>query len=833
MRMRARQAGSKGARKTSPLAQLLLFVCVGGLLCGSARLVSSQSQTPAAQPESRWAFQSPRKVTVPSIPGVANPIDAFLLAKLREKGLDFAPAADRQTLLRRISFDLTGLPPAPDRLNEQYEQAVERLLASPQYGERWGRHWLDVVRFGETDGGEHNYERPNAWPYRDYVINAFNRDLPYNQFIREQIAGDILFPHDRDRMAATGFLVSGPWDQVSVVLNKDPVMRMTARMDELDDMVTTTCATFLGLTVNCARCHDHKFDPIPSKDYYRVAAAFSGVGFGEKSVATAEEREKYNAASKPLRSALTEKRAKLGEIEDRVIAQLLREKYRQLEIARKCERQRNTLNPIYNSNWFAPTTARYFRLVITGNAGSKARLDRLELKPAGHVIEHWVAPHDASEDKPVILPLDLGTSATVTEMEWSCNLGANQTDGAIKIYRLEKSEDGQAWSTIASSLDHVGRNEQDLPELSEEELTAALSPEAREIRSAQLKEIERLQSRLNEIPSPPALYAANTRKPEKCYLLERGSVQKPKEEVTPGALLAVGQLPSDFSLAADASDADRRLALANWITDPRNPVTARVIVNRVWYYHFGAGIVNTPSDFGANGDRPSHPELLDWLAASFVEHGWSIKWLHRLILSSRAYQQSSQFNAKAHVIDAGNRLVWRMPLKRMDAETLRDSILFVSGNLDMRSGGPSFKLHYQGGRGAFIYHALNNDGPAVWRRAVYRYSVRGGDRTMLDSFDCPDPSVATPQRSASNTAVQALALMNNGFVIRQAGLFAQRLEKELPGDRSAQVGRAYLLAVGRQPSSGELTVATKFLASQPLSQFCRALLNSNEFVFVP
>jgi hypothetical protein len=353
------------------------------------------------------------------------------------------------------------------------------------------------------------------------------------------------------------------------------------------------------------------------------------------------------------------------------------------------------------------------------------------------------------------------------------------------------------------------------------------------LRAALLKDIDELQTRLSAVSSPPALYAANTRKPEKCYLLERGSVQKQKEEVTPGALIAVNQIPSEFGLTPEASDADRRLALANWITDSRNPLTARVIVNRVWYYHFGTGIVNTPSDFGSNGDRPSHPELLDWLAAGFVEHGWSIKWLHRQILTSRAYQQSSRFNPKAHAVDAGNRLIWRMPLRRLDAETLRDTILSVSGSLDMRMGGPSFLLHYQGGRGAFIYHAMNNDGPGVWRRAVYRFAVRGGDRTLLDSFDCPDPSVATPQRTASNTPVQALALMNNEFVVRQADLFAKRLEKEFPNDRAAQVRRAYLLALGRPAGPKDEGVAGRFLSRQPLSLFCRALLNSNEFVYAP
>jgi hypothetical protein len=305
-------------------------------------------------------------------------------------------------------------------------------------------------------------------------------------------------------------------------------------------------------------------------------------------------------------------------------------------------------------------------------------------------------------------------------------------------------------------------------------------------------------------------------KPEQAYVLERGSITRKGAAVDPGALSV---LPAAF-----ATDKDRRLALADWMTDPANPLTARVIVNRVWYFHFGNGIVNTPSDFGLMGDRPSHPELLDWLAASFVENGWSLKWLHRQILLTEAYQQSAAHNAKAFAIDAGNRLLWHMPLKRMDAETLRDSMLAAAGTLDLTMGGPSFRLHRMQSGGSYIFKAVDNPGPETWRRSVYRFNVRGGDRLMMDNFDCPDPSVATPQRSSSNTALQALTLLNDDFVWEQAQKLAAR---------AGSVGRAYEIVLGRPATERELALGGRYAAEHSLALFCRVLLNTNEFLYIP
>ncbi|BDC49997.1 cytochrome c [Bryobacterales bacterium F-183] len=766
-----------------------------------------------------WSFRSPVKVDPPAAGGATNPIDAFGRAKLAEKGLDLAPKADSRTLLRRLYFDLAGLPPKPDELGQKYEDAMESLLHSRAYGERWGRYWLDVVRFGETDGGEHNYERFHAWPYRDYVIDAFQSGKPYNQFIREQIAGDLIDPK---LTAATGFLVAGPWDQVSAELNKDKTLQLQARMDELDDMVTTTFHTFQGLTVNCARCHDHKFDPIPSKDYYRLTDVFQTVGFGTRTVATQDEVDAWKQKTAPIRERLQRYEAVLADIEQPVRAKLLYTKYRDFDQGRDSAAQRLPLNPIWNRNFFAPAGAKRFRFVITGHKGDAPKLERFMVRGATPVEwGEWTGKRKASTENPYVIELPF--SGRFWEITWSSDRTRGSSNGMITVYRFEASDDGFTWRTVASSLDHVGANELDLPMVSTDEILSQLSTEQKAQRLRVLDEIAKIKAELAEFPEPRKLYSAVAKPGAPSYLLERGSVAKPKEQVHAGTLTAIAQLPNELPEGKPA-----RLALADWIASPENPLTARVIVNRVWYYHFGRGLVNTPSDFGLSGDRPSHPELLDWLAVSFVEKGWDLKWLHRLILTSDTYQQSSAYNEKAAQVDADNRLLWHMPLRRMDAETLRDSMLAVTGNLQPRDGGPGYMLQKKGDAGSYIYKALDNDGPEVWGRSVYRFVVRGGERIMLDSFDCPDPSVATPQRSLSNTPVQALTLLNNPFVLRQASLLAARVAKE-----EDKVGAAYRLLFQRAPSDRERELAAAFLKDQSLDLYCRVLFNSNEFLYVP
>jgi cytochrome c553 len=780
-----------------------------------------------------WSLRSPVAITPPKGSNESE-IDAFLRVKLTEKKLLPNPRADQRTLIRRLHFDLTGLAPKPEDYQRSYQETIDMLLASPHYAERWARHWLDVVRFGETDGGEHNYERFHAWPYRDYVIDAFKTDKPYTQFIREQIAGDILEPQNPKMIAATGFLVAGPWDQVSAELNKDKILAATARVDELDDMATTTFHTFQALTVNCARCHDHKFDPIPSKDFYRLTAVFGGVTFGTRRVAPQPEIDAYEGKAKPVRDRLSAINRELGNIEDPVRAAMLLERYQSFDEQRKDAPRRIPVNPIWNRNRFEPSRAKHFRLVITGHQGDRAKLESFQLEPAQLNVKGWTSPAKASVDAPMIVSFDNPEGKLVEKVFWWSDQSTGRNAGMPNVFRLEASEDLSTWVTLCSSLDHIRDLELDLPQVSEPELLQSLTAEARQRRQVLLEDRKRVEADLAAIPEPQRLYAAKPHSMDRAFLLDRGSVATPKEEVSPGALSAVKQLDPNLGLSLASADKDRRLALANWIASERNPLSARVIVNRIWYSHFGNGIVNTPSDFGLNGDRPSHPELLDWLAVEFMRNGWSIKWLHRKILSSEAYQQSSALNEAAFASDADNRLLWRMPLKRMDAEMLRDTILQASGALRLEPmGGPSFLLQKKKDRGAFIYEALHNDGPEVWRRAIYRFVVRGGERIMMDSFDCPDPSVATPQRSISNTPVQALTLLNNEFVLQQATLLAQRLEAESGPNHEARIQRAYQLLFGRNASPNEVQLGISFLSKQPLALYTRALLNSNEFVYVP
>lgn len=602
-----------------------------------------------------WSLQS---VTRPEVPAAidsynpANPIDRFVQAELQKVGLQQAPLADARTLLRRLYFDLIGLPPSPEEVRafakdpslEAYSQVVERLLNSPQYGERWARHWLDVVRFGETQGYERNLIRENAWQYRDWVIRAFNDDLPYDDFVRYQIAGDVLKPDDFDAVIATGYHVCGTWDQVGHTEGSE-TMRVAARWDHIEDLVGTLGQGFLGLTINCARCHSHKFDPISHKDYYQVAAALAGV--------TQEKEER--AGLKLNRS---------GSIE-------------------------------------------------------------AEFKGKAHVI----------------------------------------------------------------------------------------------------------------VPKQPPVF----------HVLARGDMRKPLEEVAPRGLDALARtgLSADFGLAKDAPEDQRRLKLAEWIADAKNPLTRRVIVNRIWHYHFGRGIVDTPSDFGFNGGRPSHPKLLDWLASELLEPSyqatstevlkpWSLKHLHRLIVLSTSYRQASlASNAKANELDAEDRLLWRFSSRRLEGEAVRDATLFVAGALNPQVGGPSFRdMQFNMKANSEFTDPTGEFSDAVNRRTIYRLWARSGANPMLQSLDCPDPSVAAPQRSKTITPLQALSMLNNVTMEKCAQRMAERLNRDAGDEVVKQVDRAYWLTMSRSPTDQELALSREFIEAAGLAQFCLVLLNTNEFLTV-
>ena len=529
------------------------------------------------------------------------------------------PPADRRAWLRRVSFDLVGLPPTPEEMDAfladtrpgAYERVVDRLLASPRYGERWAQHWLDVVRYADTHGFEVNTPRENAWPYRDYVIRAFNEDLPYDRFIREQLAGDASGVPE-----ATGFLVTAA-ALLPGQIGKDDASKRLARQDELAEMLINIGGTFLGLSIGCARCHNHKFDPISMRDYYALEAFVSGVRYG---------------------------------------------------------------------------------------------------------------------DRPLV---------------------------------------------------------------------SSKSPQ-------------------------PKVFAAVSTTPEAVYLLHRGDPEQPREQLAP----AIPSLFGTRQLDPTTSDVERRQQLADWIADPHHPLTARVMVNRIWQGHFGIGLVETSNDFGHSGTRPTHPELLDWLASEFIDCGFSVKHMHRLIVLSDTYRQSSSIRPKAADRDADVRLLWRYPSRRLEAEAIRDSMLYVSGQLNLEMGGPGFDLfRTRGGLSGFPpIESFQADG---WRRLIYAHKVRMERDIVFGAFDCPDAGRSTDRRRQSTTPIQALNLFNSRFTIDTARAFAARLKREVPDDLQGQVRRAYRLALGRFPDREEMADALPVVQEHGLTTLCRALFNCNEFLFIP
>lgn len=593
-----------------------------------------------------WALQPLRSIS-PAPDSSApptwqdSPIDRLIYQSLNSRGISPSPPATPRALIRRVTFDLVGIPPSPHEVadfvaacaNESgdpshvgekaYAALVDRLLASPHYGERWGRHWLDVVRFGESNGFERNVLIPNVWPYRDYVIASFNDDKPFDRFVREQLAGDQLDPGNPDVIVGTALLVCGPYDNVG---NQDAAAAAQIRADAIDEMIRVTTEGFLGLTVGCARCHDHKFDPISQRDYYALHATFAGVRHGERPVPVAPQE---------------------GEGE----------------------------------------------------------------------VKWWIGTFD-------------------------------------------------------------------------------------------------------QAPGP-------------FHVFQGGSPQRRGTGVVPASLGALARTLPGYELPVDSAEGERRRKLAEWIASQQNSLTLRVLANRVWHYHFGTGLVATPSDFGFLGDRPSHPELLDWLANRVLEHGWRLKPLHREILLSQTYRQSSDHRTETAAIDSDGRLLWRYPPQRLSSEAIRDATLAVAGKLDTRMGGPGFRLFQYVQDNVATYHPLDKHGPETYRRAVYHHNARATQIDLLSEFDSPDCAFAAPRRTTTTSPLQALTLLNHQFTLDMAAAFAQRLAREAPGESpDAQVTLAFELAFARPPDADELQTARQIIESHGLDSFCRALLNTNEFVYV-
>ncbi len=674
-----------------------------------------------------WAFRPVAKVSPPAVDGVTHPIDAFVRAKLAAAKIPPSRPADPATLARRLSFDLTGLPPTAEQLavlnRDGAAKVIDAMLVSNAFGERQAQWWLDLVRFAETDGFKADDKRPNAWRYRDYVIQSLNANKRYDRFLHEQIAGDELFPDDPAALTATGFLRHYPDEYNAVNLEN-------RRQEILNDITDTTAQTVLGITLGCAKCHDHKFDPISQKDYYRIQAFFAGWKEVDAPLSGQAKREELEKAVREWDEKTAAVRKELAELE-----KPFRERFSQKRKSRFPEE--------------------YSKLLDT----PAEQRTPFETQIAAMVGKQVYAADDA------------GTFSAMKPPE-------KEKQAALKK-QLAAAGPRPTTATVAMAFTDVG---------------AAVPP---------------------------------------THLLKRGNWSKKGEVIQPGFLSAFDDRPADLPPAGKTSG--RRSVLAKWLTDPKNPLTARVFVNRVWQHYFGRGLVATSEDLGTQGEKPTHPELLDWLAGEFVRSGWDMKHIHRLIVTSATYQQSSLHRADAAAADSENRLLWKMNRKRLDGESVRDAVLHIAEELNPKAGGPGVFPEVPADLKAGAAWPVSADVAERNRRSVYVFVKRNLRYPMFAVFDAPDRNETCSRRYATTTAPQALMLLNDGVLIAKAKTFAARVKKDSGPDAAKHIDGAYRLALGRPPTGEERGIAESFLnngGDDRLADFCHALLNLNEFLYV-
>ena len=696
-----------------------------------------------------WAFQPVIRPPVPAISDawVRTPIDAFILTALKAKNLTPSPAADGSSLIRRLTFDLIGLPPSPeeidafvrDRSPNAYEKVVDRLLASPHYGERWALKWLDVVRYADTNGFELDADRPHAWRYRDYVIDAFNRDKPYDLFIKEQIAGDELYPGSKEALVATGFARAGSEHVVSGNIDPD-----VSRQEVLTEITTSVGQAFLGLTVNCARCHNHKFDPILQADYYRLQAVFTGAKGKDIEIATSEEKAAWESADKAYK-------ARLDPVKTALTA--LAKPYHEKIVAERLAK----LDPHLREAWETPAEKR------TAEQKTLAKNAKEQIEPTWDIVVAAMTPEDR----------------------------AKRAELRARLHEIELTEPDQ----LPMAYGYVNTGE----------------------------------------PAP------------QIHVLRMGD---PHSQLAPVDPAVPRVLRASYQISKDSRN--WRSELAEWLASSANPLTARVMANRIWQFRTGRGIEGTPNDFGVMGEHPSNQALLDWLASEFVARGWSVKAMDRMIVMSSVYQQGSAPGAARAAADPENKLLWRMNRKRMEGETLRDAILSVTGSLNPKIGGRPVRIPIEPEVYDLIFTEHERDG--LWpvnpdktvqdRRSIYLYNKRSVRLPLLAAFDQPDAITSCPMRPVSTHALQALSLFNSDFMQEQSRAFADRLERECRAGNpkrqrggssvACEVSKAWRLALGRVPRPPEKRLAKKFLSDGGmLADMCLALLNRNEFVYVP
>ncbi|HEX8200094.1 MAG TPA: DUF1553 domain-containing protein, partial [Isosphaeraceae bacterium] len=802
-----------------------------------------------------------------------NPIDAFLLAGLEAHGLRPNHPAARHELIRRVTYDLTGLPPTPEEVDtfladdrpDAYERLVDRLLASPHHGERWGRHWLDLVRFAETNSYERDAPKPGAWRYRDYVIRSFNRDTPFDRFTREQLAGDELPDGGIDGRIATGYYRLGIWDD-------EPTDRAQAEFDGLDDLVATTGGVFLGLTIDCARCHDHKLDPIPQKDYYRLLAFFrnitpyrNGGPTDEAPIFTsAAEEDAYAQEARALGRTRAEVQSALAALEDEFRAR-----------AGLAPASRPDLEGLhyafYRDTWdrlpdFAALKPEDVGRLPGGlfDLSPRTRDDAFGFVFEGELIVPRDGTYTFDLDSDDGSRLIIG-GRTVAEHDGLHDFGQGKTaavalaQGRVPI-RLEYFQ-GQGGSglRVGWSGPGFGRRPLSLAPGEPRPTTAAdvsrriredgarvLGPEAFGRYQTLRRELQELIK--HRVPGPKALCVTEAGPvAPPTFVLLRGNAHVPGDPVEPAFPEVLGAAsPAIPPPAPGARTTGRRRVLADWIASADNPLTARVLANRVWQHHFGRGIVRSPSNFGLQGDRPTHPELLDWLASELIRQGWHLKPLHRLILTSNAYRMSARADARGLALDPANDRFWRFDMRRLFAEEIRDSILAVSGTLNPKMDGPGIYpeippevLAGQSVPGKGWGHSPPGEQA---RRSVYIHVKRSLLVPILEGFDLAETDRSSPVRFSTTQPTQALALLNGAFLNRQAAALAARLRREAGAEVAAQVRLALRLATAREPGEAEVRRGVELIAAlrtheglgadEALRMCALMVLNLNEFLYL-
>jgi hypothetical protein len=799
----------------------MLAFAVPLLLLGVLQRGDSQ---PAEAPWWSRPLQRPEIPTELGDDWARNPIDAFVLARLQESGLTPSEEAEPAVLHRRAHLVLGGLAPVDPWSGQPHEEQVEELLSSLAFAEHQARHWLDLARFSETHGFEMNQPREGAWRYRDWVVGAFRSDMPYGAFLGRQVAGDLLGDD-----LGTGFLVAGAWDEVK---SPDPVLTAEQRQAELADMVNAVSTGFLGLTVACARCHDHKFDPISQREYFAMEALFAGVQHGVRPLrepGDAERRGELEALLAGTKAALEELVADAAvDLRESVQARGNEERF----VPVMADRVRFTIlatvgpgEPCLDELEVFAGTENLARGVLATTGGDYAgnpRHRREHLTDGLYGNDHsWISNADGAG----WVELDLAQARPLDRVVWARDREGVFSDRLAHDYRVEVRLGEGPWVEVASGADRLPPGEGALAARAR-----ALGSEHDRAEAAKLLEkIQGAEAELEALDQRPRAYAGRFEEPPPTRLLNRGEVTQPREEVAPGLPAILG----DLRLARDAPEATRRAALATWLAAPSNPLVPRVLVNRLWAWHFGTGLVATTSDFGVMGAAPSHPELLDWLACELVAAGGSLRHVHRLIATSATWRQRSLHRAGAAAIDAEARLLWRFPPRRVAAEVLRDSLLSVAGTLDRTPGGPGFSAFEPNDNYVRNYEPMDRYGPQGLRRLLYMTQVRMEREGTFGSFDAPDGGQVCPERGRSTTPIQALALLNSPFVLEQAATLAQSLRTEHPSEPRRQATAGFRRVLGRNPGQADLAAALELTASDGLEALIRALFNSNEFLLIP